>query len=390
MKTLNVPQCGMQTREGGTLLLAAGAMVLLLGCAAFAVDLGFIALAKSQLQTAADAAALGAAMDFNVLANQSTVAATVRSGACDMAWMHRAGGSDSVLLDPAVDVQVGKATWNATTQMFEANFASGPTPYNLVKVTARLKQIQMTSNGSIVDSRVPLFFARVFGRTSAEMETTATAAVLPGVGFRVETNSDKRAGILPFALDQQTWLNLLAGTGSDQYSYNAATDQVSAGSDGVREVNLYPEGNANLPPGNRGTVDIGSSNNSTNDIKRQIIEGINADDFAALGFELRTDLGSVLLNGDTGISAGFKAELAAIVGETRAIPLFTQVTGPGNNAYYTVVKFVGIRVMAVKLTGNNKYLKVQPAHFTDSTVIPGNVTVTILPGTILTAPRLIH
>ncbi len=392
MKTLPITALVVsqrRTRDGGALLVAAGGLLIALGCAAFAVDLGFIALSKAQLQTAADAAALGAAMDFDVLAVQDDVDAAVRDGAIEVASLHRAAGMDSVLLDWADDVEVGRSVWNPTTKTFEESLTASTAPLNLVKVKARLKQFDM-SDGTVVDRRVPLFFARVFGHDTANMEAAATAAVLPGIGFRIQTNSNKRSGILPFAFDEQTWLALIAGTGPDQYSYNAATKQVVSGSDGVRELNLYPEGSVSLPAGNRGTIDLGSSNNSTSDIARQILEGMNADDFEAFGGEIRTDNGPIVLNGDTGISAGFKEELESIIGEKRAIPLFTQVAAPGNNAVYTIVRFVGIRVLAVKLTGSNKYLKVQPAHFIDSTVIPSTTTVTIWePGTILTAPRLI-
>lgn len=63
------------------------------------------------------------------------------------------------------------------------------------------------------------------------------------------------------------------------------------------------------------------------------------------------DNGELFLNGDTGISAGVKNELASIKGEPKLIPLFNQVNGPGNNATYSIVKFVGVRLMQVKLTG---------------------------------------
>ena len=38
---------------------------------------------------------------------------------------------------------------------------------------------------------------------------------------------------------------------------------VSSGSNGILEVDLYPGGSNLMPPGNRGTVDIGTSNNGT-------------------------------------------------------------------------------------------------------------------------------
>ncbi|MFT5527355.1 MAG: hypothetical protein ACI9HK_005337, partial [Pirellulaceae bacterium] len=50
----------------------------------------------------------------------------------------------------------------------------------------------------------------------------------------------------------------------------------------------------------------------------------------------------------------------------------SQVVGPGNNADYTVVQLVGIRIMAVKLTGpmNKKHVLIQPAPVVIRGVIP--------------------
>ena len=73
---------------------------------------------------------------------------------------------------------------------------------------------------------------------------------------------------------------------------------------------------------------------------------------AQIGGSLQFNASGVLhLNGDTGISAGVKDELASIIGQPRIIPIFSSVVGPGNNADYTIVKFVGVRILAVKLTG---------------------------------------
>ena len=60
---------------------------------------------------------------------------------------------------------------------------------------------------------------------------------------------------------------------------------------------------------------------------------------------------------------GFRAALAAIIGQTRFIWIFTSRSGNGNNAEYDIVQFVGIRVMDVNPTGsmNSKHLTRQPA-----------------------------
>ena len=84
--------------------------------------------------------------------------------------------------------------------------------------------------------------------------------------------------------------------------------------------------------------------------------------------------GPVWLNGDTGISAGVKDELAAIIGLPRSIPIFDQVYGPGNNAMFRIVRFVGIRILDVKLTGSmsSKRVIIQPALVVDDAGVLGD------------------
>lgn len=136
---------------------------------------------------------------------------------------------------------------------------------------------------------------------------------------------------------------------------------------------MYPQGTGR--PGNRGTVDIGGANNSTADLARQIVNGISEADLNALGKPLVfDDDGQLTLNGDTGISAGVKDELASIIGQTRVIPIFDSVTGNGNNATYRIVKWAGVRILDVKLTGpmSKKMVLVQPAAIVSRNVVVGS------------------
>jgi hypothetical protein len=208
------------------------------------------------------------------------------------------------------------------------------------------------------------------------MTVNATSAMATQVkGFSSPPNSTTGINLLPFALDLQTWNDMLNGGGTDVYNYNTVSGLLTSGSDGIREVNLYPQGTGS--PGNRGTVDIGGSNNSTADIARQIIHGISSEDLEDLGKPLVLDAnGTMTLNGDTGISAGVKDELASIIGETRIIPIFSQVSGNGNNANYTIVQWAGVRILHVKLTGSmsSKKLIVQPAPIIARNVVSGDAS----------------
>jgi len=233
-----------------------------------------------------------------------------------------------------------------------------PSRFNAVQISVRRDGSQ---NGP-----VSLFFARVLGINTFTGQAQATAMFLNNFGGFTTPPDGGNLQMLPFALDQETWNDLLDGNAPDDWTWNPPSGDepgyVSAGPDGILEVNLFPQGTGS--PGNRGTVDIGSNNNSTNDIARQILHGISEQDLAYHGGSLQFDEnGELGLNGDTGISAGMKDELATIKGQPRIIPIFSQVQGNGNNAYYTIVRFAGVRIMDVKLTGqmSSKRVIIQPA-----------------------------
>jgi hypothetical protein len=54
------------------------------------------------------------------------------------------------------------------------------------------------------------------------------------------------------------------------------------------------------------------------------------------------------------------------------IPIFESVSGNGNNAEYKIVKWQGIRIMAVKLTGSmsSKYVMIQIAPVMVNGIVP--------------------
>jgi hypothetical protein len=271
-----------------------------------------------------------------------------RDTAVEYASLNRILSSEPDLASDDVEVGWLDNPWNPNE-----NINPNGTGYNAVRV-----RVQRTTgqNGAI-----PMLFGRVLGVDETALEAEAVAVTYSNFGgFQLSEQGDDTLPILPFALDLETWNAMMAGGGSDQWNWNGTS--VVAGSDGMREINLFPQ--ATGSPGNRGTVDIGSSNNSTSDLCRQIRYGINEDDLEYHGGKLELDdNGELDLGGDPGISAGTKDDLAAIIGEPRIIPIFESVSGNGNNAVYTIVQFVGVRILDVKLTGSNnsKRVIVQPA-----------------------------
>lgn len=363
-----------RTRRGVIIPLTAFLMVFLIGIVAFAVDLGYVVTVQTEMQRAADGAAAAAAWDLyetslaSGSSNLTTEIGSARDTAVSFAASNRVDAAAPVLNPntsntPGGDVVIGylpnDAQTTAEMNLLNAN-QSNAVQITLHKTAAR--------NGEIA-----LLFGRVFDRVGIGASATATAAFINNFSGFTTPSDGGNIEILPFALDENTWNSLLAGGGTDSFKWNTTWNRVEGGTDGIREMNLYPQGTGS--PGNRGTVDIGGSNNSTSDLARQILHGISSDDLEHHGGELRFNCqGALSLNGDTGISAGIKDELASIIGQKRIIPIFQSVSGPGNNAQYAITKFVGVRILDVVLTGkmSGKKLMVQPANMTVRGGIPSS------------------
>jgi hypothetical protein len=349
-------------RRGSVLVFSLLMMVVAFVVLAFAVDAGYLYLVSTQLQRAADSAALAAASELVNDAslngdNPAQALADARDAARQLAAHNAVCRTAPELADQ--DIVIGRL-------VDPSDLPTGIDPQSTDRFNTAWVRVRRTAEQN---GPVQLFFARALGINTGIRQAEATAVFVDnfsGVGL---PPSGGNLGMLPITLDKQTWEDLLAGIGEDNWRWSDG--EITWGSDGILEANLFPQG-ANTP-GNRGTVDIGNNNNSTRDIARQILQGLTAEDLAPYGGTLQLDEnGELLLNGDTGISAGVKDELQAIKGQPRIIPIFRDVSGPGNNAWYTIVGFAGVRIMDVKLTGsmNSKRVIIQPANVMISGGVP--------------------
>lgn len=354
-------------RKGAVAVLSAFILVFSMALVAMALDLGYLMMAKSELQRNADSTAMAAcweliddeALKGSPSLTDEIISARVKATAygalnkvCNQAPSVDGNASNSA----GGDVVIGYIS-NPTDPSSEMTFTNA-NKFNAVNV--------LVSRNAQHNGLVPTFFGKVLGVNGFEAKAEATAALINDIkGFKSPGNGENLE-ILPFALDEDTWNGLLAGGGTDSWTYNPTTKAVSSGGDGIKEVNLFPQGTGS--PGNRGTIDIGGENNSTAVIASQIVNGISASDMqtheSLRGPLVLNSSGELFLNGDTGISAGVKDELASIKGKPRIVPIFRSVTGPGNNAEYKIVKFVGVRIVDVKLTGSmsSKKVMIQPAQ----------------------------
>jgi Flp pilus assembly protein TadG len=346
------------SRRGNVVVLTVFLLIGMVGCIALAIDLGYIYTIRAELQRSADSAALGATNrlledQISSLAKISKSDATVNATAVAEEF---AGLNPVATKDPELgqqDVAVGHYLENVGGP---GQVDTGSALYtNSVRVRVQRSQAQ---NG-----QVSLFFAKALGVDQIGLDCEATAAFWAGFnGFKMPEDGSN-LGMLPIALDRETYeYNLVQGNGPDEYAYNSETGAITSGSDGIPEVNLYPQGTGS--PGNRGTVDFGNTNNATPDLVRQILYGLSAEDLAYHGGSIQFDSnGELILNADTGISAAIKTPLDQIKGQPRMIPIFDSISGNGNNANYTITAFTGIRILYVKLTGamSSKKVVVQSA-----------------------------
>jgi Flp pilus assembly protein TadG len=336
-------------RRGAAAVFGLMLMIGLVTLMAVTIDFGYIHVAQTQLRRSADAAAMAACwemFDQQSINNDPNVnkLATI-SAANESANLNMVG--EAAALVSTNDLELGTY---GVDQSWSTSDASN---FNAVRVTLRR---EASSNGEL-----SLFFGSLTGRQTQQLHTTATAAMFNAIsGFYEPGDSDETLEILPLTLDLESWNAAVAKATVDDYTLDNGASL--SGGDGIWETNLYPKGNG--APGNRGTVDIGDDSNSTTDLERQILYGLSKQDLVALGKPLMFDAnGELKLNGDTGISAGVKDELATLIGKKRIIPIFASVGGTGNTAIYTIVRWEGVSILDVKLVGNmnSKRVVIQPA-----------------------------
>jgi hypothetical protein len=329
---------------------------------ALAVDIGLLMIARTDVQRTADAAAHAGVLEYRASHDSSVAIANARLMSTAIAALNpvlnrNVSVSPNVANDSQGDIVVGRIDFdNPQNPMTWGD----PDGYNAVRVRIRRTTGQ---NGEI-----PLFFAAILGRRSVPVEAVATAAIIKDVGgFRIPP-SGENLPFLPLAISKEQWESLLSAEETDEWSWDDITQTIQAGPDEIPEVVLFPTSTGSA--GNYGTVNIGTSTNSNSHLSTQIRDGVSQADLDFHGGELKLDSnGQLTLMGNPGIDASLEDDLLSVAGQPRVIPLYETVEGPGANAEFTIVKFVGVRIMAVELQGGAKFVTIQPANITLKGVI---------------------
>jgi hypothetical protein len=347
-----------------------------LGLATLSVDLSVLAVARGQLSTAADAGALAGARKLadayrlRLITDVSAQIGAANASASQFVLANSVLGQAPVIVQnpnnsPSGDIVVGyldPANPSGALSTSTSNSAN----FNAVQVT--------TSRNSTHGGSVPSFFGKLMGYQGSNPSVTSTAIAQNYTITSFKSVNNLPANLLPIVLDINTYNQMMAGTTTDQYTWDPATQAVKNGADGVWETQLYPVSSGS--PGNWGTIKVGVSNNSTSTLGAQIRSGITPAQLATfpngtIVLDQSMTPPQITFGGNPGISAGIKDDLAAIIGKPVAIPIYDTNGGNGNNAWYRVVAFFGARILSVNFQGNPKYVVIQPALIDDPTANPG-------------------
>jgi Flp pilus assembly protein TadG len=361
----------------GVAVLLFGLMLpAFIGFAALAVDTSMIAVARGQLSTAADSAALAGAQQLateNRVRGATTLTTEITGAnnqSLSFAKANSVLGSAPVLSTNIAnastgDILVGYIDWTNPKSTLNSSSASTKL-FNSVQVTLH----RDAAHGGVV----PTVFAHLMGFAGSNVTVSSTATAQPFSVSGFKASGSSSANLLPIVLDKVTWLAMMAGTSTDQYTYNSSSNTVTSGADGIHESQLYPVGSGS--PGNWGTIKVGVSNNSSSTLSAQIQYGITPAELATfpnstIQLDSTQTPPSITFSGNPGISAGIKAALTAIIGKPVIVPIYDINGGNGNNAWYRVIAFQPARILSVNFQGNPKYVIIQPCLINDPTAIAG-------------------
>ena len=160
---LRTPGAGTRTRRGTIIALLAFTVVILLGFLALAIDIGMLAIAKTQAQNAADLAALTAVRTLN---GNSTVsynnAAATTNAQTILSYNNILG---QAIQSSQLTLTYGSYDYNQTTQAFTANYPpTSGVPWTAVAAT-------------VTSTNMPGAFSNVFGSQFLPNVTATAQAV---------------------------------------------------------------------------------------------------------------------------------------------------------------------------------------------------------------------
>jgi hypothetical protein len=222
--------------------LLALSLVALIGFLGLAIDLGMLAIAKTQAQNAADLAALTAARTLSGDASNTYNYAQATTNATNILTYNYILGQP-VQPNNQLTVAYGSYDYNATTQTFNANFpATSGMPYTAATAT-------------VTTTRLPGAFSTIFGsQFLPNVSATATAVHRPrDVALVMDLSSSMRYGtMLGFDIVQNNRSTNNPDTVVPTFGHysSASANLVGPGANRTSAYNSYTISPANTTAGN--------------------------------------------------------------------------------------------------------------------------------------------
>jgi Flp pilus assembly protein TadG len=158
-----------QRRRGVVAVQVALMLPVLMGFAVITVDVGAMYNARTDMQRAADAAALAAATEFAYYAGDGESEASAFAAAEDFVERNAVMGR-TLTLDGESDIIFGRAYYDVANNTYD--FVAGDAPTNAVRIIVR--HSEDSPNGPL-----PLYFAGVLGKNATNVSASATALFVP-------------------------------------------------------------------------------------------------------------------------------------------------------------------------------------------------------------------
>ncbi len=364
-------------------LLVVVALVVVLGCVALVLDLIWLDMASTEMTAGVEAPALAAAkllasdellkpeqlQNINIQLQQARLAAGQLA-----ADNHVAGTPIQLDTSPDGDIQFGKLIENSRTGHIEFLITSNsPTSVQVTGVRTKKR-----------NNPVALFLQGISGTEAGDVAVQTTATIDNRI-LGLRPNGKFIIPALPFAIlnsstdprQTETWdIQIEQNLGTDLYSYNAETHQVTLGSDGIPEITLRSI--AVGKDSKQANVLLIDMNNNLRDynIIQQIKNGWQEEDLKRLGGELRIDRGVIPFKSTTVIPSSIAQALAGMIGQCRIVSLFNNHIPYGKQGQGKVelAGLVAGRVMKVTaLSGTETEIIFQPGVLTTrSAILPNN------------------
>lgn len=346
-------------RRGAVIAFVSLSMLLIVGIAALTIDSGRLYLTRSELQNAADAGALAAASAMLSQANQADLVDEVLDlgyiRACDVA--NRIKCRNTAVLLAKSYISYGRL--ENSEDLTEA-FNVGATRHNAVRVIAK------RTTGSL-NGPVDLTLARIWGKDKANVSASAVAILddqLATFNVPSTTSPAAKGMLIPFTVAKSEF-DHQAEYGTDEYSFNPETGQISHTPDGIPEVQLFPY-KTDLS-GNFGILNIGTDNQGSPSIDTQIRYGTTETDLmnevSTPDLTFVDDAGNpttYTMTGNPGVKVGLEPALQSRIGDLVGFAIHTNYSQSGSNATYTVVGLRFGYMLEVNLNGGGKRVVVQP------------------------------